>query len=421
MLGFKRKTRKNSRDPFVIKTGELKYGKLEKYSHLREWIENSFIPGGKQSEVVGRTFNFSKLRPFVFFIIILTAILIGRVAWLQIVKGDYYIEMAEVNSIRIKRIEAGRGIIYDRNQRPLVANVANFLLYLVPSDLPRSKEAKEELVNKISMVLFPENEEERDNLAWAMRENLKDIKIGSLQSYQPLFVADNIEYEKAMFLYLSSTDMPGVVLSNKSRRQYLIEEDITSFSHILGYTGKISQQELDRQSDEYSPIDYIGKVGIEHFWESDLKGKDGKKRVEVDALGHEKKIISQEDVLDGHNLVLSIDYDLQKKLEEVLEKHIGQMKLEKASAIIMDPENGEILSLVSLPAFDNNVFARGITQKEYDELISHEDNFLFNRAISGEYPSGSTIKPVIAVAALQEGVISENTSFTESMSRAIRQ
>lgn len=411
MLGLKKKTAKKSRNPFVIKTRGFKYGKLEKYSHLREWVENSFIPGGGQSEVVGRTFDFSKLRLISFFLIIMIAILVVRVAWLQIGRGDYYRQMAEVNSIRIKRIEAARGIIYDRKQKSLVRNVANFLLYFIPADLPREKSEKERVIEEVSRILFPENQEGRDNLVWAIGENLGGIKRGSLISYQPLFVVDNIEYEKAMTLYLKSSQMPGVVLSNKSRRQYLVDEETLSLSHILGYTGKISQEELSRQPDRYSPIDYIGKVGIEYFWENDLKGEDGKKKVEVDALGHEKKIISKDEVRDGYNLVLSIDYDLQKKLEEVLRKHIGAMGLKKASAIIMDPGNGEILSLVSLPTFDNNVFARGITQKEYEELINQGDDPLFNRAISGEYPSGSTIKPVIAVAALEEGIISEHTSF----------
>ncbi len=410
MFDFGKKKKKIFCNPFVIKTGGFKYGKLEKYSHLREWIENSFIPAGGESEVVGRTFDFSKLRVIWFFLIIFIAVLTARTAWLQIVRGDYYQTIAEGNSIRIKSVEAKRGIIYDRNKKPLVINIANLLLYFIPADLPKEEEEKEELISQVGEILFPENEEERDNLAWRIREDLKGVKAGFLNSYQPLFVADNIEYEKAMLLYLNSFYLPGVILSDKSRRQYL-NEDSLSLSHILGYTGKVSAEELKMRGGGYSLIDYIGKAGLEYFWENELRGKNGEKKVEVDALGYEKKIISQTEVGDGNNLILSVDYDLQKKSEEVLKKYLGRMNLRNASVIIMNPENGEIMALVSLPAFNNNVFAGGISQKEYNELIGREDNSLFNRAISGEYPSGSTIKPVIAAAALQEKIISEHTSF----------
>ena len=152
-------------------------------------------------------------------------------------------------------------------------------------------------------------------------------------------------------------------------------------------------------------------MGVEYFWEADLKGINGKKQIEVDALGKEKKIINQEKGEDGHNLVLSIDIELQKKLEEVMADSLSELKTKKGSAIVMDPNNGEILALVSLPAYDNNVFARGITADEYGELINNPDKPLFNRTVSGEYPSGSTIKPVIAAAALEEGIINENTTF----------
>jgi penicillin-binding protein 2 len=182
-------------------------------------------------------------------------------------------------------------------------------------------------------------------------------------------------------------------------------------SHILGYTGKISEAELSQANDEYLPIDYIGKMGLEYFWESDLKGKNGRKQIEVDALGKEKKIISQEAGRDGFNLVISIDTGLQIKLEEILTDYLTRHRLNRASGIVMDPNNGEIKALVSLPSYNNNLFARGITREEYGLLISHPDKPLYNRAISGEYPSGSTIKPVWAAAALEEGIINERTSF----------
>ncbi len=410
MLNLRRKLEKKKKNPFVIKSGDFRHGKLEKHSHLKEWVENSFVFGGKQSEIVGLSFDFSKIKLIVFFILFFILVLFTRIFFLQIINGDYYRGMAEGNRIRERRVEAKRGIIYDRNNKPLVRNVANFLLYFVPADLPRDEQQKNDLIEKIANILFPEEVEEKDTFIWKINQDLNQIESGSLELFRPLFIIDDIEYEKAIFLILNSSKMPGVVLSNDSRREYL-NEDVLSLSHILGYTGKISPSELENKIDEYSSIDYIGKAGVEYFWENELKGKSGNKRIEVDALGHEKKIISREEVRSGYNLVLSVDYDLQKKIEEITAKYLKNMGLKKASVIAMDPSNGEILSLVSFPFFNNNLFAQGISKKDYKELISREDKPLFNRSISGEYPSGSTIKPVIAVVALEEKVISENTSF----------
>jgi penicillin-binding protein 2 len=182
-------------------------------------------------------------------------------------------------------------------------------------------------------------------------------------------------------------------------------------SHLLGYTGIINREELERYGTEYSPIDYIGKTGLENFWESSLKGVKGKKHIEVDAFGREKKVISELAPEDGYNLVLSIDIELQKKVEEILRTHLEKLDLDKASVVILEPETGQVLALVSWPAYDNNIFARGIKSGEYQKFLDDEANPLFNRAISGEFPAGSTVKPIFSAAALNEGVISENTSF----------
>ncbi len=388
-------------NPFFIQEGRFKYGKIDDFSYKLQWTEDSFSPDVGKKDIVGKAFNYSQIPFLGFFLFIFIFILLSRSAYLQIVKGDYYYKMAEGNRIRFERIEAKRGVIYDNHLRPLVRNTANFLLYFIPADLPQGEEL-DSIFLDISTILGTSTIEEA-------KSSLKQIRKGSLESYKPLFVADNIEYEKAMFLYLKSAHWPGVVLSNKSRRQY--ELPAKSLSHILGYTGKINQKELEEFGDEYLPIDYIGKMGIEYFWENELKGKNGKKQIEVDALGKEKKILSEEKGEDGHNLVLSIDVEAQKKLEEIITSYLKKLKLKRAAGIVMDPNNGEIIAMVSIPFYDNNIFARGISYKEYQELINNPDHPLFNRAISGEYPSGSTIKPVLAAAALQERIISEYTSF----------
>ena len=389
------------KNPFIIRQGEDEYGHL-KDGYRLDWTEQVFLPASSDKATVGQNFNFNYLPKIIFVLALFMAIILARVAWLQIIKGDYYYNLAEGNRIRIARIEANRGIIYDSSNRPLVRNVANFLLYFVPADLPENEQEKRSIIERLSQILGTLSPADIENILTA-------VKPKSLESYQPLFVTDNIEYNKAMLLYLESDKMPGVYLSNKTKREYNLSS--LSLSHILGYTSKINQAELDKYGSEYLPIDYIGKTGIENFWENELKGQSGKKQIEVDALGKEKKIINQLAGADGHNLVLSIDIDLQKKLEETITNALKKSKLNKACAIALDPNNGEILALVSLPSYNNNLFARGITNDEYQLLVNHPDQPLFNRCTSGEYPSGSTIKPVLAAAALEEGIINENTSF----------
>ncbi len=405
---IKPKKRNRIRDPFAIQTGQFKDGKL-KPLYRPGWSEDAYIADSQEKETVGRNFNFSKLpvlaAGFIFFLFLLLA----RTAWLQIVKGDYYYEMAEGNRVRIERLEPKRGIIYDRFGRPLVRNKANFLLYFVPADLPAGEELNK-IITAVSDILGPDYPVEK------IKEKLKKIKKNSLVAYQPLFIADNIPYQEAMRLYLFSWQWPGVVLSSTARREYLNHlegepEPTYSLSHILGYTGKITEEELEKFGQSYLPIDYIGKMGIEYFWENELRGENGRKQIEVDALGKEKKVLREEPAQDGHNLVLSLDVVAQAKLEEIFRAHLRQLKLNRGVAVVMNPQNGEILALVSLPAYDNNLFARGISTQEFANLMAHKDKPLFNRAISGEYPSGSTIKPIIAAAALEEGIITEHTTI----------
>ncbi|MBU2007793.1 penicillin-binding protein 2 [Patescibacteria group bacterium] len=396
-MGFLFRRQFKRRHPFTIKQGDIRLGKLNR-GWVDDWLEE--ISGTK--ETVGKNFDINKVFKISLVMFLFMGIIIGRAAWLQVIKRSYYYELAEGNRIRVERMEAKRGVIYDRKGRALVRNSANFLLYFVPADLPKDILARQAVIQRVSENL--KNLKSEDILSL-----LSGIKPGSFESYQPLFIADNIDYDKAMTVYLESDNMPGVIITNKTRREYNWYG--LSLSHILGYTGKINDKELAKFGSEYLPIDYIGKIGMENFWENEMKGVNGKKQIEVDALGKEKKILNQEAGQDGHNLVLSIDVDLQKKLEESVITALQKNNLNKACAIALDPNNGEILAMVSLPSYNNNDFARGLTQEEYQNISNHPDHPLFNRCISGEYPSGSVIKPIIAVAALEENIINENTSF----------
>ena len=428
-------------DPFLVKEGG-QYGHLKDPAYQADWVEQSFLSDEGNKEALSLTFNFAKLKYFYLVLIIALGIIIGRSVWLQVVKGDYYRLLAEGNRLRSEVIEPKRGIIYDKDLRPLVRNKANFVLYLRPIDLPREELVRDELLREISAVIegrladSPVNEElilatETDSaqhlniisdspIFYQTKESLAKVKLGSLESYQPLFVAENIEYERAIDIMLHLPQWPGVFLSSKTKREYLLPLDYqdnfsvlgeSSLAHLLGYTGKINQTELTRLAPKYSPIDYLGKAGIENSWETELRGVAGNKSIEVDALGRQKRVVSERGAIDGDNLQLTLDLDLQLKSEEILQSYLDRNQLSRGVVIIMNPNNGEILSLVSLPAYNNNLFARGISQTDYSALLADKNKPLLNRAIGGEYPSGSTIKPIFAAGALEEGVISANTKI----------
>jgi penicillin-binding protein 2 len=424
-------------DPFLVQEGKYDFRGLKDSFYYADWTESSFLSDPGQKEIVSRSFDFRRLRPLSAIFIFFITLVLFRVFWLQIIKHDYYLSLSEDNRLRAEIIEAQRGIIYTNDMKPLVRNKANFVLYLKPMELPRDELLRDNLFREISSVLDgdgegseKQNEKENSRLGsleiigdkesfYKLKEAVSGIRLGSLESYQPLFVADNIDYDKAMLIAIKLHDWPGVFLSNKIRREYLsplatsspliLGED--SLSHILGYTGKISPADLENLGPEYQTIDYIGKMGIEYSWEKELKGLPGKKNIEVDALGRQKKIINEVPAFDGYNLQLSIDSALQEKIEEVAKAYLEKVNLHRASIIAINPNNGEIMAMVSLPAYNNNLFAKGISQEEYSDLLNNPDRPLFNRSISGEFPSGSTIKPVFAAGALQEGVINENTSF----------
>lgn len=436
-LQNKKKGSGGSNNPFVTQEGEYSFGQLEDNYYYSDWTERSFLADSGSKEFVGQTFDFAKLPIIAIALFLFFSILVGRSFWLQVVKGDYYYSLAEGNRLRTETVEARRGIIYDRDMTQLVNNAANFVLYLRPIELPRDEETRDQLIRRLAHWLdgdldaLSRGEENvpteqlgdltlvKDYPSYFLIKSLLDeVVIGSLESYQPLFVKDNLDYDRALLLALKLPEVPGVFLSNKIRREYVFppqlpnsEEPIASLSHILGYTGKINRAELEKWGDDYSLIDYLGKTGLEASWEKELRGVSGQKNIEVDALGRQKKIISETPAQDGASLRLSLDVALQGYAEQVLSKHLEAMNLRRGAVVALDPRNGEVLALVSLPSYDNRLFATGISQSDYDKYLNDPDHPLLNRAISGGFPSGSTFKIVVAAAALQEKIINTTTSF----------
>ena len=323
------------------------------------------------------------------------AVLAGRVFVLNTVQGEKYQGMSERNSLRMLTIPAPRGIIYDRTGQALVQNIPTLDLAVVPSDLPREegdRVRERELLRSIIDI-----DQEVASSVFGAKGN----------TASPVLLKSRLTQEEMLIFLSRQADFPGVVLMRSAEREY---RDGTIFSHLIGYEGKIRQQELDDYP-EYGLSDMIGKEGIEKSYESFLRGKNGADRVEVDALGKIKKELGSVQPVPGNDIILHIDAELQKKIFDSLSMLLETKNLKRAAAVAMNPETGGILALVSLPSYDNNLFSGGIDQKHYEELLTDDARPLFNRAVSGEYPPGSTIKPVVAAAALAEGVVNEHTEI----------
>ena len=400
-------------NPFNISEDKINHGSLEgKYNH--NWVEESFnfeSQSGKQVPIAHtKTYlgtSISKKKIFILGIIILTGLTImaGRTSYLQIIRDDYYRGLAEGNRIRLRPILSERGIIYDKFHIELVENVPNFSLAMIPQDLPRDKEKREVIIDKVV------------SLSGVPKEKIVDLlKKYSSYSYASLVIKENLDYQSALKLYIQSSELPGISIEKGSKRKYVSNINSTSsslsISHLLGYLAKLNDEEIGKLKDKgYLLFDNIGKTGLEKIYEAELRGKYGIKKVEVNALGHEQTVLAEEPPVPGKNLVLTVDLEAQKKLEELMKNMLSKTHKKRAAAVAMDPRDGSILAMVSLPAFDNNEFSGGITQQNYNNYTGDPDNPLFNRAIGGTYPSGSTVKPILSAAALQEKIITSRTAF----------
>ena len=363
-----------------------------------DWVEESVNLSGDVSSGIKTGFlslSLSRKKISLLFIVIFVVMcsLIIQSFLLQIVGGEKYFALAENNRIKIEYNKAHRGVILDRNGTVLVNNLFGFSLSLLPADLPKDEAKKIEVLTKLSAIInVPVIE---------MTERLKGSE---KHFYQPIPLRAGIPYDAGMKIKILADELPGVELNVDAWRQYPIPE---SMSHVLGYVGKIDADEYEKLSDKYLLDDNIGKTGLEKQYEPYLKGTHGEKRIEVDALGREKKVVSQSQPVPGDNIILGIDSKLQEKVYSVLKEKIPNGR---GAVIITNPQTGEVLALVDYPSFDDNLFTGGINTDEYAKLIANPNNPLFTRSIFGEYPSGSTVKPVYASGALQEKVITKDTT-----------
>lgn len=327
-------------------------------------------------------------------IVFLIGALALRVAYLNVVKGSYYADISKGNRIRSIVIKAPRGKILDKFGQVLAGNVPSIDAVIIPSDLPDQADARKKISDSVAGILgLDEGNVEAE------------IESQNRKSLDPVLLKENITQDQALILSGKAKDLAGISIENTAIRNY---EDSSIFSSIIGYDGKITREELNKNPD-YSMTDYIGKTELEKQYEHDLRGIHGAKQVEVDSMGNIKKNLGVIDPQAGSDLVLNIDAGLQKKLYDSLSGILEQTKTKSAAAVAIDPRTGGVLAMVSFPSFDNNLFAQGISNEDYQSIIGDKNLPLFNRAVSGEYPPGSTLKPAVASAALSEGVITPET------------
>lgn len=349
-----------------------------------------------ETRAVGSAMPGNRMKVFRGAVFLVFALLASRIFYLQIVKGAYYGELSRENRIRAIVVKAPRGLIFDKNGKKLVNNIPSFDLIAIPADMPRDQNVKNQEIGDLADIV-------NMNV-----QNLETI-IGSQNSnsMNPILIKENISQDEALIFSERKSKLGGFRLDQTAVRQY---EDGNYFSSVIGYNGKIDKTELAEHPD-YLMTDYIGKTGIEYSWEKSLRGVKGKQEVEVDSAGNVKNNFGEESPVAGSDLTLGIDSDLQKKLQDTLAAKLDETGTKTAAAVAIDPRNGEILAMVNLPSYDNNLFAKGISSEDYQQLMSDPEKPMFNRAISGEYPPGSTFKPLVASAALQEGTISPGTTL----------
>jgi len=403
---------KNKRNIFAPLTGvdsKSTHVTSTKHSKNERWLFG-VLPGDNDAPTVEDEKSAKRFYGLFFGVFILFALLFGRAFYLQVIKGQTSLLYAQENRFRQHVIRAPRGLFYDRNKVPLVKNIPNYEVTVIPTDLPPTATERMEIYSNMSKIIGIPAEEIK-KITESKEDQTKISDNRKLLYTQPIVISKSVSRDVSLIFESKQSELRGFYVGINPIREYL---DNGLLSHAFGYVGRISEEELEKRKNEYRMTDYIGKSGLEKTYESILRGKSGAERVEVDSKGKVIRTYGQEDPIIGDNIQLTIDFELQRKLTESLTKQMELAKVKKAAAVAVNPQNGEVLAFVSLPSYDNNLFAKGISESDYNKLAKDENSPLLNRVISGEYPSGSIIKPFFAAAALEEGTVNESTTVQSS-------
>ncbi|MFJ3315119.1 penicillin-binding protein 2 [Herbaspirillum huttiense] len=318
-------------------------------------------------------------------VLVCFSLLLARFLWLQVVRHDAYAAQAEENRISVVPIVPNRGLILDRNGVVLARNYSAYTLEITPSKI---KTNIDDLIDELGTIV---EIQQRD------RRRFRRLQEES-KNFESVPIRTRLTDEEVAKFTAQRYRFPGVEVQARLFRQYPYGK---TAAHVIGYIGRISQRDAERIADSddeanYNGTDYIGKEGLEKSYETQLHGTTGYEEVEISASGRAVRSLSRTPATPGKNLILSIDIELQKVVEEAF----GD---QKGALVAINPATGDILAYVSQPSYDPNLFVEGIDQQSWDELNKSPDRPLLNRPLSGLYSPGSTYKPFMALAALELG------------------
>lgn len=330
-----------------------------------------------------RTFKIRAILAFAV-VVSLLLVLIVRLFYLQVVEHEHFAAMSEDNRVQLQPVPPNRGLIYDRNGVLLADNRPSYSVTILKEEV---KDLDKTLADLRDLIPITDKEVLR------FKKRLRQRR----RSFESVPVRFRLNEQEIATISVNYHRLPGVRVEAELIRHYPYGETLV---HAMGYVGRINEAELQRVDERnYSATHYIGKLGIEKFYEDQLHGEVGFQKVETNARGRVMRVLERTDPQPGKDIQLHLDIRLQQITERLLEGR-------RASVVAIDPKNGGILTLVSKPGYDPNLFVTGISSKDYEALRDSRDLPLFNRAIRGGYPPGSTVKPITALAAIDTGVVS---------------
>jgi penicillin-binding protein 2 len=308
-----------------------------------------------------------------------------RLYYLQVIKNSEFAELADRNRIRIRRVIAPRGLVFDARHRPLVDTRPSFNAVLVPEDSPNLSQTIESLEKLLGQTGVA------DKLTAADDEGRPE--------YEPVTVDERLEWPQVVALETHQLELPGVSLEAMPARHYLYGN---LAAHLLGYVGEVDRNDLMKAS--YKMGDEIGKFGLERGWEPFLRGEAGGQEIEVDSVGRRLRVLKEIPDHPGQSIVLTLDLDVQQAAEKAMQGQMGAM-------VALDPNNGNIIAMTSNPSFDPDIFGGGVKAADWRKLMTDPDHPLQNRVIQGTYPPGSTFKIVDSIAGMEEKTLTPDTTY----------
>lgn len=335
--------------------------------------------------------------PFKLILVLIVAGVVFRLTVLQISQGQANYQLAEGNRLKAEAVIPARGLFLDRNGVALVKNVPNFSVVLSPQEVPTKQELREEFITRVSSAL-------------TLDSSAFEKTVDETRTRDVVTLLEGLDRETALSVELRLNGIEGVDVVKTPSRLY---SSVPGLGHILGYIGKVDADDLE-QRDDLLPTSLVGKTGLEQTYDRELQGRPGIETLEVDSLGRKIRSVGVQPARPGQTLVLTIDAAVQEVAAKSLQEAIEKNGATSGAAVALDPRSGDVLAMVSAPFFDNNIFSRAVDQEQRKAVLANPLSPLVNRAISGQYPSGSTIKPVVAAAALQEKVITPTTKIDTS-------